>query len=45
MENEILIQNSEQLKDKIYLIRGVQVMLDSYLAEIYGFQQRPSTSR
>lgn len=37
MENEILIQNTEQLKDKIYEIRGVQVMLDSDLAEIYGY--------
>ena len=40
LENEILIQNSEQLKDKIYLIRGVQVMLDSDLAEIYGYSTK-----
>ena len=25
------------IKDKIYIIRGVQVMLDSDLAEIYGY--------
>ncbi|MCQ2587582.1 MAG: ORF6N domain-containing protein [Treponema sp.] len=40
MENEILIQNAEQLKDKIYEIRGVQVMLDSDLAEIYGYSTK-----
>lgn len=40
LKNEILIQNSEQLKDKIYLIRGVQVMLDSDLAEIYGYSTK-----
>ena len=34
MENEIVIQNTEQLKDKIYVIRGVHVMLDSDLSEI-----------
>lgn len=32
MENGILIQNAEQLKDKIYLIRGIQVVLDIDLA-------------
>ena len=40
MENEILIQNTEQLKDKIYEIRGIQVMLDSDLAEIYGYSTK-----
>ena len=40
MESEILIQNAEQLKDKIYVIRGVQVMLDSDLAEIYGYSTK-----
>lgn len=40
MENEILIQNTEQLKDKIYEIRGVQVMLDSDLSEIYGYSTK-----
>ena len=38
MNNEtILIHNSDDLKSKIYTIRGVQVMLDSDLAEIYGY--------
>ena len=40
MENEIVIQNAEQLKDKIYEIRDVQVMLDSDLAEIYGYSTK-----
>ena len=35
-QNELLL-NETQLKDKIYVIRGVQVMLDSDLAEIYGY--------
>lgn len=35
-ENELILVES-QLKDKIYFIRGVQVMLDSDLAEIYGY--------
>lgn len=28
MENEIMIHNSEELKDKIYIVRNQQVMLD-----------------
>ena len=40
MENEIVIQNAEQLKDKIYEIRGIQVMLNSDLAEIYGYSTK-----
>ena len=35
-KTEILI-DEKLLKDKIYVIRGVQVMLDSDLAEIYGY--------
>ena len=37
MENEIIIHDSEKLKDKIYTIRGLQVMLDEDLAQIYGY--------
>mgnify|MGYP002622592668 CR=1 FL=1 len=37
MENEIAIHESKKLKDKIYTIRGVQVMLDADLAQIYGY--------
>lgn len=40
MENEIAIRNSEWIKNKIYTIRGVQVMLDSDLAQIYGYEVR-----
>ena len=38
-EMEILTSNdtTEGIKNKIYTIRGVQVMLDSDLAEIYGY--------
>ena len=35
-QNELILGES-QLKDKIYFIRGVQVMLDADLAEIYGY--------
>ena len=40
MKNEIAIHNSEWLKDKIYTIRGEQVMLDFELAEIYGYETK-----
>lgn len=40
MENEIIILNENDLKNKIYMIRGVQVMLDSDLAEIYGYETK-----
>lgn len=35
--NEIMIVDENNIKDKIYLIRGQKVMLDFDLAEIYGF--------
>ncbi|MBQ9205569.1 MAG: ORF6N domain-containing protein [Treponema sp.] len=37
MNTEISLYNMEKLKDKIYTIRGLQVMLDFELAEIYGY--------
>ena len=37
MENEIVIHNETDLQLKIYTIRGMKVMLDSDLAEIYGY--------
>ena len=37
MENKIVIHSEQDLKSKIYTIRGVQVMLDFDLAEIYGY--------
>ena len=36
--NELIINNG--IAGKIYLIRGVQVMLDRDLAELYGVQTR-----
>ena len=38
METEIIIHNENDLRNKIYTIRGVHVMLDSDLAEIYGYE-------
>ena len=40
MENEIIILNENDLKTNIYTIRGVQVMLDSDLAQIYGYETK-----
>ena len=37
MENGI---SNLQIEKKIYVIRGVQVMLDFDLAEIYGYETR-----
>lgn len=34
---EIVIVDSGVIRDKIYVVRGVQVMLDFELAEIYGY--------
>ena len=36
-DNEIMIIDERSLKDKIYTVRGVQVMFDFDLAEIYGY--------
>ena len=36
-KNEILIVDEQSLQNKIYVIRGRQVMLDVDLAEIYGY--------
>ena len=36
-KNEIMIVDEQSLRDKIYEIRGQQVMLDSDLSEIYGY--------
>ena len=37
--NEIMV-NEENIKSKIYTIRGLQVMLDSDLAELYGVETK-----
>ena len=39
-ETNIAIVNEEYLKDKIYIIKGQKVMLDSDLAKIYGYDTR-----
>ncbi len=40
MTNNELIINEENIKDKIYEIRGVKVMLDFELAELYGYDTK-----
>ena len=35
--NEIIIADERSLKEMIYIVRGVQVMLAFELAEIYGY--------
>ena len=37
MKNEILELNEQNIKDKMYTIRNQKIMLDSDLAEIYGY--------
>lgn len=37
MKNEIMLINEDYIRDKIYYVRGQQVMLDSDLAKIYGY--------
>ena len=36
-DKEIMVVNQETIKDKIYIIRGQKVMLDTDLAQIYGY--------
>ena len=40
MNEDILIVDEGSLRDKIYVVRGVQVMLDFDLAEIYGYETK-----
>ena len=40
MNKDLLIHNEDDLRSRIYTIRGVQVMLDFDLAEIYGYETR-----
>ena len=39
-EKELVVLTEEYLMSKIYIIRGVQVMLDADLAAIYGYETR-----
>ena len=36
-KTEIAVIDEQSIRDKIYVVRGVQVMLDFELAEIYGY--------
>lgn len=38
INSQIAVINEESIKDKIYIIRGQQVMLDFDLADIYGYE-------
>lgn len=40
MSDEILIHDENDLRTKIHIIRGIQVMLDFDLAEIYGYETK-----
>ena len=40
MTNEIIILNEDDIKSKIYIVRGKEVMLDSDLAKIYGYSTK-----
>jgi len=40
VKTEISLYDTEKLKDKIFTIRGQQVMLDVDLAEIYGYETK-----
>lgn len=37
IDNEIMTIDERSLKDKIYIVRGVRIMFDFDLAEIYGY--------
>lgn len=37
---EISVIDEQTIRDKIYVVRGVQVMLDFELAEIYGYETK-----
>ena len=39
-DNGVMIIDEGSIKDKIHIIRGVKVMLDYDLAEIYGYQTK-----
>jgi len=39
-KNELTIIDENEIKNKIYTIRGLQIMFDSDLAQIYGVETR-----
>ena len=40
VNNQILLVDEETLRNKIYMVRGVKVMLDFDLAELYGYETK-----
>ena len=40
MNTEIAIINEQTIRDRIYVVRGVKVMLDFDLADIYGYETK-----
>ena len=40
METEVSLITSSSIKNRIYTVRGVQVMLDKDLAELYGVETK-----
>lgn len=40
MVDNLQVLNNENISNKIYNIRGLQVMLDSELAELYGVETK-----
>ena len=45
LSTEIVIVDEKSIRDKIYTVRGVQVMLDFELAELYGMKPRISIAK
>lgn len=39
-DNDLIIYDEDDLKSKIYIIKGAQVMLDFDLAKIYGYETK-----
>ena len=37
-DSEIMTPDATEIRNRIYTIRGKQVMLDSDLAELYGYE-------
>lgn len=44
-EKALTVLTEEYLMSKIYVVRGVQVMLDADLAEIYGYTTKTSIDK
>ena len=44
MEDTKELITTDDIRSKVYIIRGQQVMLDKDLAEIYGYEVKPATA-